>query len=312
MTPLRARILTICGAALILMFFSELFFVNEGPSQTVRDLLSRPAEAGLELLELTAYYAFFAWILLLLLPYAERFGLAGLLLAGCLFGWVTEGTVIPLVHEAPPVSWVWPSISWHALIDVLLGLFALRWAMRRLGLTAQCCLFAGLGLIWAIWATWTWGGPGMDRTTPGAFVFYAFASSAFWLTGLVLLDHGGCWSATKTEHWVLGAAAAVLGGAMATMALPMSAGILTIAVTTWWLLIRNAPRTPAKRWRLPSGGLVAHRYLVVVITPVTASLGYWFLWDNGWRIPTEEITALALLLGVAIYFWAIWHVFTTR
>ncbi|MCK8464730.1 hypothetical protein MUY35_12810 [Aliiroseovarius sp. S1339] len=312
MSDLRARSLSIVGAALVLMFYSELFFLNDGPTKTVTDILTRPSAAAVELLELTTYYAFFAWGLLLVLPYAERLGLAGIILAGCIFGWVTEGTIIPIVYEAPPISWVWPSISWHAMVDVLLGLFIVRFAMRRLGCVALALLFTTMGIAWGVWATWTWGEPTMPRLSPAVFLFFACTSAAIWLGGMALLDRSGPWQATRPEKWGIAGVTVALGLLMATAGLPFSVGIMVIAGATWWLLVRKSERLSESDWRLPSGPVRLTTYGLTLIVPATASVTYWLVWTNGWHIPIEEVAGLAMIAGALVFFWAIWRAFTTR
>ena len=312
MTGLCARFLSIAGAALILLFYSELFFLNEGPTKTVTALVNHPGIAAVDLLELAAYYAFFAWGLLLIIPYAERFGLAGIVLAGCLFGWVTEGTVIAIVHEAPPVSWVWPSVSWHALIDVLLGLFVVRIAMRRRGGAALAVLFSAMGVGWGLWATWTWGDPELHRLTPFEFVFFTSISGAIWLAGMILLDRGGPWSVLRAEKWGIGVGTVALALLMAVPGLPLSAGILLIAGATLWVLVRKSEAQSTEGWRLPYGPLPLSTYSVALLAPTAAGLTYWLLWTNGWHVPTEDVAGIAMIVGALVYFWSVWRVFTSR
>ncbi|MEM6529357.1 MAG: hypothetical protein AAF653_13750 [Chloroflexota bacterium] len=154
------RWLMVFGSAFILLFFSEYFFVNEGPGQAIVDRLAdNPLSILPHILEFSAYYALFAYVLHLTLAHYRVSSINGLFLAGVLFGWATEAVIVPIVYESIPVSFIFPSVGWHALVDVLLGWYVVRWVMRQNRWWASLLMFAALGAVWGAWATWVWVDP---------------------------------------------------------------------------------------------------------------------------------------------------------
>lgn len=311
---IRNRVLSILGSALILMFFSEFFFVNEGPVNTVMSLRSAPVPALIGLVETTAFYALAAWAFLLLLPAARRWGLAGIFLAACLFGWITEGAIVPVVHEAPPVSWIWTSVSWHAPIDVLLGLFVLRHVLNtaRLGVSVVVHILTGIG--WGVWSTWTWSDPDALHLSGTEFLFFATITTLIWVLGLVLMSHAQDWTAVTPERWGVFLFVWILGLVWAYLFLPFSIGPLTLSAAALWLILR--PRGPSGPPRpcpnLPAGAFPLHRLWHVGLVPVMATGVVWLCESSKWKLPTEDITALFFVAGTGALLWAYWRVFTIR
>ena len=133
-TPMKivnglSRLFTIYGTALILMFFSEYFFLNEGPAQDIIKIISRAEDASiLGYLEFTLFYALFAVWLLLPVVYFKIRSFWALYLAGGFFGIATEGVVIPLIYTE---SLTWPALSWHVLADVILGWYVVRYVLTK-------------------------------------------------------------------------------------------------------------------------------------------------------------------------------------
>lgn len=308
---IRNRALSITGSGFILMFFSEFLFMNEGPVRLVLRIPDDPVSAGLELLAFSGFYMLSAWALLLLLPYARPHGIAGLFLAGAVYGWIVEGSVVPVVHEAPPISWIWTSVSWHAPIDMLLGLYILRAALAASGSARSLFLHALVGIGWGLWSTWTWGDPDGLRLSTAEFAWFAAATSALWAFGLLLMSRARVWEAASFERWGLLAAAWIMALIWASAALPFSVGPLVLAALA--ILAVTRPARVARRSKdLPSGSFPIWRLSHIALAAAMATGTAWVCADLGWLIPTDDVTALALLGGTIALFWSYWRVFTTR
>ncbi len=307
LTDFLYRLVAVAGAALVLQFFSEFYFLNEGPAaEAARGIAALPG-----MVELALWYALFAYIFLIVIDQFEVRTWGGLLLAGSVFGWATEGLVIPLVYEAPPVSFIWPAVAWHALIDVIAGWYLLRLAMRRLTWPWLALLFATLGVFWAFWATWTWGAAegGTVVYTTAEFWNIVLVSGASWVIGTVLADIGAR-RRFKTSLWeigLVGLVALTLFVITGLPYLPWSVALaLLIAVTFGALAWARRGGVPGPDRLAPLGErppLIA--YCLMPILPVAAGLSYPFVLDHGLVVPAEDITSLLFTLGTLGLAWAL-------
>lgn len=181
-----SRLLTVYGTGLVLMFFSEYYFFNEGPVGDLMNLFTGVEGAGvIGYIEFTVFYAFFAAWFLLPVYYFRVRSFWALYLAGGFFGIATEGLVVPLIYTE---SLTWPALSWHVFVDVILGWYIVRAVLAKnnplyTGLLA-CCM----GLFWAFWVPWTHIGSEPFIPDPSQFTIFALFSSAGLLFGYVLLS----------------------------------------------------------------------------------------------------------------------------
>ena len=311
--------MTVVGSALVLMFFSEFYFLNEAP---VKLIAPGPASAPLMLLLLPGY-CLFAYLFLIVLDRFRVATIPGLFLAGAVFGWATEALFVPIVYEAPPVSFFFPSVGWHAWIDVLVGWYLLRLAMRRLSFPVLAGLFALAGIGWGLWATWAWQGDG------GAALVYSMAefrnvvliASASWIAGTYLADLGMTrrFRASRGEVGLAGLAGLGLFTVMGLAFWPWMLALASLAGLTLAALWRGGSRATAPgdaRWRgclADFGSLPAPKaYLAMAFLPASALPSYWLVLQNNWALPSQEIVFLLLVTGVAYFFWSILRLFTHR
>lgn len=90
-----------------------------------------------------------------------------LFLAGALYGWLVEGVLVSSVYENLPVSISDTGLSWHALITVLIGWYAVRRALSSPRPRRTLPLAAGIGILWGAWMPF-WGflqEPGINSPT---------------------------------------------------------------------------------------------------------------------------------------------------
>lgn len=136
------RLLWVLATSYCLVFFSELLF---GGGKSLPDFL--------------ATWLFYSLVTYLFLAAVAHFHINNpwsLFLAGALYGWLTEGVLVQTVYESLPISLSATGLSWHALISVMVGWYALRHALldprpvRALLWSGGIGLFAGLWLpFWA-------------------------------------------------------------------------------------------------------------------------------------------------------------------
>lgn len=307
LTAFAHRLIAVAGAALVLQFFSEFYFLNEYPAVAAARGLAALPEMGV----LAAWYMLFAYAFLIVLDRFEVRTWAGLLLAGSLFGWATEALLVPVVYEFPPVSFIWPSVSWHALVDVMLGWCLIRLAMRRLAWPWLALVFASLGIVWAFWASWTWGAEDEAPLvfSTGEFWTIVLMSGASWITGTLLADAGARRS-FRASRWEIGIVCLVtlaLFGVTGWPWLPWPAALALVVALTFGALAW------AKRGRIARPDLLAPlaagpplgAYLVMPLLPVSAGLTYPIVLDHDLRFPTEEVIPLLVVLGALGFVWAL-------
>lgn len=306
------RLISVFGSALVLLFFSEFFFVNEGPVLSL--LQSDGAKIPLLLAEMVAFYSIFTYILLIAIDRFSVRTMAGLVLVGALFGWATEALIVPVVHEAPPVTWIFPSIGWHALIDVVVGWYVLRVAMRRLSWPLLSAVFIGTGLIWAFWATWYWTEAETGALPPMShpeFTKLAIFAGAGWIVGNIIADFGAArrFQASTWESGVVLVITIVLFGSMALPYLPFSLALIApIALTIWALRRGCVPGQSQVDILAPLAERPPNSaYFASALMPVTAIIGYWGVLKTGNPFPIDVIPLLLMLGGLLVFLWAIWR-----
>jgi len=298
--PWPRRLAAVVGSALVLMFFSEFFFVNEGP--ILRDLAAWSPAGLLALLEFAAFYALFAYLFLLVLWRYDVRGWNGLLLAGALFGWATESLIVPVAYEAVPVSLIFPSVGWHALVDVLVGWYLVRAAMRLDRPLWSALTFATVGAAWGAWGTWFASDEALAPLTPGEFRRFAGITAASWIAGMILLDRvgTGAFRPGKWEARVVLAVTALLLVAMALPYLPASLALPPLVAAALWALRRRRDR-PGRdllrrlRLRRPAWW----NYPLALLTPCVAALVYPGFYHGHLVLPAELVTFLLLVVGAA-------------
>jgi hypothetical protein len=299
------RIITLVGSSMILLFFSEFYFLNEGPVETiVETMAASPWQLIPAFLEFTLFYMLFTYIFFLALNHFQVKTLMGLFLAGALFGWATEGVIIPIVYEAIPFSFLFPSVTWHAMVDVVLGWYLIRLLMRKHNPLLSIAMFAILGAAWGAWGTWFWGEAETPAPlTPSVFTQYVWVTSMVWVFGMIIMDRFGTVVFTPSR-WEIGIVLGVVGILAAMMAiavLPLS--LLLIPLIGWTLAALRrlsgredqailAPLEVYPRW---------WQYPLALLMPLTASLVYPFFYESGTGIPTEDVLFVLIIVSGVMF-----------
>ena len=280
----------VLGAAMILLAFSEFVFVNEDPVISVIG-----AEDGATLLahvgELVLFYVPAGLALAALEPLITSWTRA--ILAGAFVGWAIEAAVVPVAYEAAPLSYLWTSVGWHAVVDVAFGYLAFRIAMRA-GWPMALVAALGLGIAWPLWATWTW--PDLQLNL-AEFARLAGVVAILTTAGCWLSDRGFPGRGLRHRGWLV--AAIVVNGALwMTNAVPYpieAGGLFVLAALTAWAL-RRAPVGTAP---LLGGRPPAARYLLPPLSCLIAVAVHGWLVETGAPIPPEDVVWPVALLGAA-------------
>jgi hypothetical protein len=286
------------GVGLILYAFSELIFVNEAPAAALLGLIDGSGSPG-PVLMMIAWYSGFASIFLAALRWRGPHGLTGLMLAAMLGGWVIEALLVPVVYEGPPVSFLWPSIGWHALIDIGVGWFALRLALRHLALPLLLIVLSVAGIAWGIWSTWVLTGPeAAAAAIPAAgFPAYAAVVAGLWIGGTILSDLAPPSPRAGRAELVLAALASAGLFVLTGLAFWPWALVLAACVALVLAALRCAPNWGA--------GLLARldyrpqpwRYLALPVMPVAAMFTYLWMIETGRTVSVMAVAGSLMILG---------------
>jgi len=311
------RILALYGSAFIMAFFSEFVFLNEVlVIDLIAELHNKPFVAFVNILEIVTFYALFTFPFLLALTYFHVRGIFGLILAGALYGWAAEGVMVPAIYEFIPVSFLWTSVSWHVLVDVLVGWYLIRLTMRRNGWVWNVVAFSMLGVFWAFWATWYWGGEEaevVNAISPDDFTVFAIISSVVWIIGMILSDRFGRETFTPSK-WETGLVAFLITTLTLLTGysfLPLSLAILPLIALTVLALhkARGKSQGPLVLAQVHNNPPVWWKYLLAMLTPVVAILIYPWLHTTNTAIPTEDIILLMLVFGFGAFVAALGYAF---
>lgn len=292
------------ATAAALLAWSEFLFVNEGPT---RDLLGPDGASGL-----VSYLGFYlipaaAWLALCRLSWPARWWQA--VLAGSIVGWVIEGAVVPAVYEAPPFSFLWTSVAWHAPVDVLLGL----WVLPRI-LSGEAgwhlpALLLPLGLLFGVWAHWPAvpGDESLDLTL-GQVAFLYGVSVPLAALGALTWAYWGQ-RALLLPRWAALLALAVCAGlgvlqglAVPVFAVPL-AGCVALVL---WAYLKTA-RAPAEQLDPKPA-----RALWFLGFGAAAMLGFWLVEMSALKVDTELLVFSMFCVGTLTFIVAFARAFTAR
>ena len=294
-----SRLLTIYGSALILMFYSEYFFVNEGPARNVLKIISEGGSI-LDYIEFTLFYALFAVWFLFPVYYFKIRSFWALYLAGGFFGIATEGVVIPLVYTE---SLTWPALSWHVLVDVILGWYVVRYLLTKNQPLYTLLLAFVMGFFWAFWAPWTHVGDEPFIPQPKQFTEFVLFTSTGLLAGYIILNlvREKLFKPTKIEFVVFGVLTLALWVPMLIKAwLPMLAAKpvnslllpLYLCVSLYTLHRHKNVETRENIFTVFRDKIAWWNFSLLTLMPITAIVAYSFIYRNGIAPPTELIVIL--------------------
>ena len=297
----------IYGSALVLMFYSEFFFLNEGPVQDVVNIINgEEGSSILGLLEFALFYALFAVWLLLPIFYFRIRRFWALYLAAGFFGLATEGLVIPLIYTE---SLIWPALSWHILADVMLGWYVVRWILGKNKPILTILLAIGLGLFWAYWAQWAHEGSERLILSPEEFSSFAAVAGAVLLLGYAILNivrqvefrpsrlELVAWSVVTLALWV---PMLIREGIPMFAEKPVNALMLPLylGVSIFTLYRHGRIEIRENVLSVLRPGIAWWNLLLFVLMPATAILTYPIFWRHQMFPPTSFIV---LLLNVSAY-----------
>lgn len=270
----------------ILMFFSEFLFVNIYES-SAGDLL-----AGV--IPMWIAYTLEAYVFLAIVAHFRIRTLWALFLAGATYGWLLEGVVVQEMYLAFPFQVPFTGLSWHALIDVLVGWYLVRKILFTDAPRRTAGIAAGIGLFWSFWAIWAW--QEFDLLTVGEFTLFACATAlplipVYWLLNrlepLVFTPH----------TWELRVLAGLHGVVFVFVVIMIPYAILVLPPLLY-LIFRalrhhRALAIPDRISPAFVGPVRLENHLWLALIPAVASVTYALYLALGTRLETNAIVWLA-------------------
>jgi energy-converting hydrogenase Eha subunit E len=315
----------VAGTTLVVWFFSEVFFVNVGDffygwsrRDGVAQVLLDTAEAvGVWLL----FYAFFVLWLLAAVEFFRVRNAWALAFAAAICGWAIEGSAIPIMYQEMPIALLWPAASWHVLVNVFVGWWLLRWVIETQPVAVVAGVFAALGGVWSLWATWFWpvggGGSLAERDLPlppSDFAFVALIGGLLLTAGYTFLDRFG-WGAPPPMPRALVAFVAV-GALLTVLGSQFHAAIFFALVGVAGVFLwrnRSDETRPSLlatfRGRSPAANLVA-----VMAMPAVAAALYpvWYGHGVSVNVHLDLVVGLINLAALALFAVAGYRVWARR
>ena len=284
--------------ALVLMAFSEFVFFNEGP---VIDYLAAEGVPGkaLYLAEFGAYYGIAGALLLVLEPWMTTWW--RVILCGAFVGWSIEAAMVPVAYENVPFSYFWPSVGWHAVVDVALGWVVLRRVLAEGALGSKVLAGVLLGVLTAVHSTWVWGELSL---TPGQFAQVMVAVVALLIIGfgLAALPISAVRSG-RIGFWVAVAINLLFGAIWAIGFAPMAAGLVVLGGFTGWVIWMSVAerREVSPAMPVPVTGFVA----LLLALPCAAAT-FWLIAAGGYSAAIADLfIPILFVLGFVLYLAAV-------
>jgi len=233
-----------------------------------------------------------------LLWVASRLAVAGwqsIVLAGAVYGFVTEGVLTPVMYGAfpfDPFALSYTSLAWHALVTVCFGLIGLHHLLVRARVLTACAGVAAFGVFWGAWAVTLALPDGPTEPSEGIAAF----------TGEVPVDRFALYTAAVTAvvalgHLALGRvvhAEDLVPGRRLTRVVLML-GALYFAVAISWVVPWSLPVLLAMLWVCRAG----LRRAAAVAAPAESVLV-----RLAERVPLTRLPVLLLLPAAAVATYA--------
>ncbi len=289
----------------ILLFFSEYFFLNEGPTFELISTLKENPLGLFFILEFILFYVFCAYAFFIAVDKFNVRNFWSIFLAASLFGWWTEGTIIPIIYMEFPLAIVWPSIGWHVLVDVMLGYIFVRKILNQNNYIKTTLLSSGLGLFWGVWATWFWS-EGTKAIIPFNFMLFSFFSSVLLTFSYFMIDKIKLkeLNISKTEIiiFIILSIALLLIQSISFGILPLITILPLTAIVLLTLKKNNKIETKPNIVQDLNGNVKTLNYLILFLIPVIASITYYFIYSYNLNLNiTNEIPPLLMILGLLMF-----------
>ena len=224
--------------ALLTTAFSEAFYWYAGGTDF-------PVRFAFYLVPTTA----FLWV-------ASTFAVVGwqsVVLAGAVYGFVTEGVLTPIMYGAfpfDPFALSYTSLAWHAVLTVCFGLVGLHHLLVRARVLTACLGIAAFGTFWGAWAVTLSLPDGPTEPSEGIAAFTGevpvdrFALYTVAATAVVALGHLALGRVVRADDLVPG---------RRLVRVVLVLGVLYFAVAVSWVVPWSLPVLVTMLWVCRTG-----------------------------------------------------------
>jgi hypothetical protein len=266
------NLLAAISVGYILFFFSErLFWTVWWPDNTLFDLF----------VTWLAYSAV-TYFFLAILSWSRANDVWSVFLAGALYGWLVEGGLANTLYgsqaSAPfPISISVTALSWHALISVMIGWWAVGRALRSASVMPIVGLSVAIGVFWGVWAMFP-----RRETPPVLTPVHEFLINACSLT-LILLPAWWISLHTQLQEFRPGMVGLALSGVLVGLfyvAHVLTLGVVVLLVLPTVMLIASVPLYCHRQVTVSTTSNVFpetvrwRRLAVLALTPIVSTLVY--------------------------------------
>lgn len=295
----------ILATGYILVFYSEFVFWAR----------VRPGDSLLGWASTWLAYSVMAFVFLSLLARFRVSTVWALFLAGAAFGWLLEGLVVQTTYENLPLSISFTALSWHALITIWVGWYALRRALLA-GPRSTLLWAAAVGLFFGFWAMSWWVEPDGGVAHPLDFARFAMLTSLLLIVAYWVYDRTvpGFFAPSRIAEIAVAVLLAVYFVLVTVRAAPVAALVLPVLLGALFLALRHNQRLAGQGSLLDSPARAGKpwHYLCLLALPLTAIAFYtaaFFLdlrWSTNWVVYLITTPLGFVLLFVS--FIKIWRV----
>lgn len=273
----------ILATGFILVFYSEFVFWAR----------VRPGDSLVGWAGSWLAYSVMAFVFLSLLARFRVATVWALFLAGAAFGWLLEGLVVQTTYENLPLSISFTALSWHALITIWVGWYAVRRALLA-GPRSILLWAAAIGLFYGFWAISWWVEPDGGVAHPLDFARFALLTSLLLIVAYWVYDRTvpSFFVPNRIAEIAVALLLAVYFVLVAVRAAPVAAILLPALLGALFLALRHNRRLAGQGSLLDSPARTAKpwHYLCLLALPLTATAFYsaaFFLdlrWSTNWFV----------------------------
>ena len=282
--------LLVLSTGYIFVFFSEnLFWARIRPDDSLKNWLSA-----------WIAYSLMSFVYLHLVSYFRVRNIWALFLTGAIFGWLAEGVIVHTAYDQLPLSISFTGLSWHALITIMVGWYAVRKSLTSSNPFFTMKLATAIGLCYGLWATFWWLEPDGGVASLPLFSRYSLT-----ITFLFILS---CWLAnwSSSERFLPNRRVTMLIYSLFVLyflfitvpAAPIAIGILPVLLGLAYSgLFRNRMRDDREGSYIDDlqGPIPVWKYLGLLTLPMSAILVY----------------SLAMSMRLSLHFNAVLYIITT-
>ena len=292
------RFLSVLACGYLLMFYSEHVFWSH----------VRADDTLLGFVPTWLMYSLLAFAFLSLIEHFKVRDIWALFLCGAVFGWLAEGVVVQTTYESLPLSISFTGLSWHALLSVWIGWYAVRKALHT-GAGATLKIAAAIGIFYGIWAISWWTETDQTITTPLDFALFAGITTLLVIVAYWLYDQNiMAFKVGRTAKLVIIGLLLTYFVFVTIPVAPIAIVVLPALLLPVYVVLRRIPQSDSLPSMLVSEAAPAplKNYLALLAMPVTAVVIYGLAysqkleWHTNWLVYLVTMPLGFILFGVSL------------